>query len=374
MIKGISFPALIIEQPIGTFYIGVMRSSDLVAISSADIREMQTELDDYMGIQRKLSPSRVKELTTYVNNEDATFPTSVILAIEQDNVNWDSNSSRLTLFPKENQNLEDVAKIIDGQHRVEGLKKFRNSSRFDVNVSIFVGADLATQANIFATVNLAQTKVNRSLVYDLYSYEHTRSPQKTCHDIAIALDRFKESPFYERIKRLGTATPGRDQEVLTQAAVVESVIKYISKKPSEDRNTFIKRLFPEKIENEELRNLIFRNMWLENKDTEIAQIIINFFRAVKYKWPQAWEALDRQGNVLPKTNGFKALIRFLKPVYIDIVGEEIGRVPSESEFHPYFDKIKMNDEDFNIETFPPGTSGEAKLYSILTQSLNKSEN
>jgi hypothetical protein len=46
---------------------------------------------------------------------------------------------------------------------------------------------LATQASLFSTVNLAQTKVNRSLVYDLHDYAHTRSPEKS-HDVAIALD------------------------------------------------------------------------------------------------------------------------------------------------------------------------------------------
>lgn len=365
----ISFPALQIEQPIGTFYIGVISYSELVSISYADIRTIETELDDYMGIQRKLSKSRVKELTGYVNNEDATFPTSVILAIDQENIKWDEEASKLILTPLPGQKLDEVAKIIDGQHRIEGLKNFNKKKPFQINVSIFVGADLATQANVFATVNLAQTKVNRSLVYDLYSYENTRSPQKTCHDIAIALDRYAESPFFERIKRLGTATPGRDKEVLTQAAVVDSLMKYISTNPSEDRNTFMKRMFPGKADNQEAQKLIFRNMWLDKRDTDIAQTIINFFNAVKNKWPEAWDALERQGNVLPKTNGFKALMRFLRPVYVKAVGYEIGRVPSVSEFFSYFDHINMKDENFNTETFPPGTSGEARLHEILIASL-----
>lgn len=371
MFDEITFPAFQIEQPIGSFYVGVMQPSDLVAVSHADIREMETELDDYMGIQRKLTQSRVKELTSYVNNEDATFPTSVILAVDQKNVNWNKETNTLTLSSIEGQQIDEIAKIIDGQHRIEGLKSFKGNKRFDINVSIFVGADLATQANIFATVNLAQTKVNRSLVYDLYAYEQTRSPQKTCHDIAIALDRYEESPFFKRIKRLGTATPGRDKEVITQAAVVESVIKYISKKPSEDRNTFIKNMFPGKTSKHDLEKLMFRNMWLEKKDTEIAKIIINYFSAVKEKWPLAWDSLDRQGNVLPKTNGFKALMRFLKPVYLEMAGDNIGYVPNQAEFALYFKKIDMKDEDFNIETFPPGTSGESRLHDILISSLDQ---
>ncbi len=373
MFNEISFPAIPIEQPIGTFYVGVMEAADLVAVSRADIREMETELDDYMGIQRKLSSARVKELASYVNNEDASFPTSVILAVAPENACWDETTSKLTLTPSDGKSLDDIAKIIDGQHRIEGLKSFNGYRPFKICVSIFVGADLATQANIFATVNLAQTKVNRSLVYDLYSYEQTRSPQKTCHDIAIALDRFKSSPFFERIKRLGTATPGRSKEVLTQAAVVESVIKYISSNPSEDRNTFLKKMFPGKARGSDIGKLIFRNMWLDKKDTEIAQILMNYFNAVRERWPNAWDDLDRQGNVLPKTNGFKALMRFLRPVYLEIAGDRKSYVPNEGEFYSFFNIVDMKDEEFNIETFPPGTSGEARLYEILVKSLSFSQ-
>jgi len=362
--------ALKISQPIGEFYIGVIKFSDLVDISSADVRTLETELDDYMGIQRKLSKSRVKELQAYVNNVDATFPTSVILAIEEQNAEWDEQNDKLKIYPIEGQGFEDVAKIIDGQHRIEGLKNLEADKDFDINVSIFIGADLATQANIFATVNLAQTKVNRSLVYDLYSYENTRSPQKTCHEIAVALDQFEKSPLIGRIKRLGTATPGRDKELLTQAAVVESLIGYITSNASEDRNTFIKKLFPDRASLDELPKRMFRNMWLDKKDKDIAQILINYFEAVKSKWPKAWDDFERKGNVLPKTNGFKALMRFLRPVYCDYANGNFGVIPSVRDFGQYFERVDLNDDQFNIETFPPGTSGESRLYNILSQSMD----
>ena len=39
------FSALKVVKPIGEFYIGVINSNDLVKISSADVREMETDLD-----------------------------------------------------------------------------------------------------------------------------------------------------------------------------------------------------------------------------------------------------------------------------------------------------------------------------------------
>lgn len=364
----ITIPAIEVTQPIGTFYVGVISSDDLVKISSADIREMETELDAYMGIQRKLSKPRVKDLSSYVNNVDATFPTSIILAIDDENAEWDEDLKELTLFNLERQPIDEIAKIIDGQHRIEGLKKLKNEINFQLSVSIFVGADIATQANLFATVNLAQTKVNRSLVFDLYSYEKTRSPQKTCHEIAVALDRFDRSPFFQRIKRLGTATPGRDKEVLTQAAIVEPLMKLISKNPSEDRNSGLKGLFKTSDPLQGVDKLIFRQLWLDKKDTEIAEIMINFFNAVREKWPLAWDDLERKGNVLPKTNGYRALMRFLEIIY-PLVSRDGNQVPTVRDFMTYLGYVEMDDSDFNTETFPAGTSGEARLFSILKDSI-----
>jgi len=92
--------------------------------------------------------------------------------------------------------------VIDGQHRIEGLKELQDI-QFDLNISVFVDIDVAQEGYIFSTVNLAQTKVNRSLAYDLYDLAKSKSPQKFCHNAAVALDKGKESPLYHRIKRLG---------------------------------------------------------------------------------------------------------------------------------------------------------------------------
>lgn len=201
--NAISFRAIPVEQPIGTFFIGVMDAKDLVEVSVADVRRLhENEFDEYIGIQRRLSPTRTKELKKYVTSYDATFPTAVILAVPEENAEWSEADGILTFRGTEETPLSEVASIIDGQHRVDGLTALQDET-FQVSVSVFIGADVATQANIFATVNLAQTKVNRSLVYDLLDYEKKRSPQKSAHHIAVALDQMRSSPFYRRIKRLG---------------------------------------------------------------------------------------------------------------------------------------------------------------------------
>src|ERR1700730_4145288 len=93
--------------------------------------------------------------------------------------------------------------------------------------------------------NLEQTKVGKSLAIDLFELARTRSPIKTCHNIAIALDTTKGSPFHHRIKRLGVATLGRAEdsgpgERLTQATFVNALVRYISDDPKQDRDTLLR--------------------------------------------------------------------------------------------------------------------------------------
>lgn len=364
----ISFPAMRIRQPIGNFFVGVMSAADVVEISKADVREMRRDLDKYMGIQRRLSPSRVKDLKAYVNTYDATFPTAVLLAIAEENAHWNSKDKLLRLVATKGTPLQNVARIIDGQHRIEGLKAYRGDN-FEINVSIFVGADIATQANIFATVNLAQTKVNRSLVYDLYDYEKERSPQKSAHHIVVALDQYKDSPFYHRIKRLGSATAGRVNETLTQAALVESILDFITDDPMKDRDSFLRKLGMIRPTKEELFRRPFRELFQQRKDDQITKILLSYFWAVRDTWPKSWAEPKKRGNVLPKTNGVKALMRFLKPAYLSLVGSEVGRVPERGDFKRLFSRVALRDEDFNVKTFPPGTSGEAALFNLLVNGV-----
>jgi len=206
----ISFPCLKVKQPIGEFFIASIDSKLLCEITFFDVRRIMKEERDfegYLGIQRPVEKKRVTELQKYVHNEDACFPTAIIVSIPGDCARFDEKTNTMILSNKvdvsEGENpiyLKDIAKVIDGQHRIEGLRNY-DGEPFSLNVSIFVDIDTATQAQIFATVNLEQTKVNKSLVYDLFALATHRSPQKTCHNIGVAMDKHKDSPFFERIKR-----------------------------------------------------------------------------------------------------------------------------------------------------------------------------
>lgn len=383
----LKLPVLKVDQPIGVFFIASMKAKDLVSISYSDVRRLakdRRDLEKYLGIQRPVSPSRIKQIKKYIESPDATFPTSVILSVDEKCAELEEAGDGLgylTLQPflsddesvEASINTRKIAKVIDGQHRIAAFMDekenwtFDDETRnFDINVAIFVGADVAEQANVFATVNLQQTKVNKSLVYDLTELAKTPSPFKTCHNVAVVLDAEESSPFHERIKRLGTATPGRKKEPLTQQSFVESLVKFVSSDPVADRNLLLEGKRLKRADFNTLKERPFRNLFIDGEELDIAEILFNFFDAVREKWPNSWQAINVTGNLLPRSNAFKALMRYLKDdVYLSLVGNDIGRIPSKKEFLPFFDDIDLKDEDFIARNFVPGSGGQSTFLKLL---------
>lgn len=413
-----------IKQRVGSYYIASIKTKYLLEISSVDRMRMEQEGDSrasYLGIQRKLDEARVKKIAEYVKNRDSAFPTSILLAITEDCAEIIQDETGLHLKLKDfsendikskidnqiiNSSYKDnylkggIAKILDGQHRLAGLAYAINSLKnhqltlfddenntelldrlenFELNVSIFIGYDIHEQAKLFGIVNLAQTKVNKSLVYNLEEYSKARSPQRVCHNIAKLLDQSTQSPFYERIKMLGCKTEGRKYiEPLTQATFVETLISLLSKAPEKDRDILNRqRLFKkgdiEIYSSSEKEKYIFRDFFEKEKDGELLDIIWNYFSAIKNRWPNAWN--DVSDSLLPKNNCFRALMRFLRERYNSLVTESNKGIPSVQEFESLFKTLEIKDEDFNSNSgiFPRGDGGMNKFYKYLSGQISYSE-
>lgn len=375
----LTFNAIRVSQPIGEFFVGVMDAQDLVSITYSDVRTMQREVEDYLGIQRELKSNRVKEIKEYITTLDATFPSSVIVAVKGKYVSYQDGIMTLNFDDFEK---ERVAKVLDGQHRLKGFDKENTSfqrydgsiSQFQLLVTFFVEADISTQAKVFAMVNQNQTKVNPSLVYDLESLSVSRSPDKTAHQVAVLLNKEYDSPFYKRIKRLGVKTVYSDGEkvegeVLTQAAFVSNIVKLLSPKPKEDRNILLGKkkkflTFSDKklgfLDNKSLTRCVFRECFIYEKDEIIAHNVYNYFDAVKSQWPEEWEAGNKQ-SVLNKTVGFIALVRFLRTC-VNTIRDIKG--------YGSMDIISTSDYQFLIDS--TGVSGKF-FYSIDAVSKSSGE-
>ena len=363
----ISFKCLEATQPIGKIYIGVINYDDLEFISYADVRRLELgidnrEVEEYIGIQRELNPKREKEIGKYTNLIDSTFPNSIILSISSDYASYDSSTNTMTLDYK-----DDIAKVLDGQHRIAGLRHFEGTgSEFQLQVSIFIDMELEDQAIVFATINKEQKNVSNSLVADLYEFSKTRSPQKTAHNVVRALNYKETSPFYRRIKILGVAN-NKDTERITQDTFVKNLMKYISKDPQADRD-FYKRNKNKHlpyVEGEELKTYFLRNLFIEDElDIKIAQIMWNYFKAVELRWPKAWHG-NETSMILNRSTGFIALMRLFRDMYLSF--NDIGKVIHFEKYATIFSKIRLNDNDFNSTNFLPGSSGQSKLYSTLKE-------
>jgi DGQHR domain-containing protein len=234
------------------------------------------------------------------------------------------------------------------------------AGEFQLNVAIFVDLDIEDQANIFATINLAQTKVNRSLVYDLFEYGRVRSPARTAHLLCRALNREPDSPFQDRIKILGYADDEK-KETLTQALFVEQLLSHISKDFRADRDA-AKRAVPlEVYYGRDAARYHLRPFFLAGQDETIGAIVWNFFDAVRKRWPTSWTSTER-GQVLNRSTGFIALMRFLRDAYGQV---ETKPVPKVTEFETLFAQVPIEDGGFTREAFAPGSSGQAELYRQL---------
>lgn len=354
-------------QPIGDMYVCVIDSVFLQKIAYADVRRNESDCRDvekYVGVQRVLDPKREKEIGKYVNFVDATFPNSIIICLSSQDAEYDEGSSTLRI-----KDEYSVASVLDGQHRIAGLKSLKGDSRFDCIVTVFIDIELEDQAIIFATINTEQKKINKSLAADLTEFYNSRSPQRTCHNIARALRANEKSPFYEKISILGSAKKDKG-ESLTQYQFVKELLKHITSSPLEDRDILKRTDFwgnRQKLTytDKELKTYCLRALFVEDEtDVKIAQVVLNYFSAVRKRWPESWNNVENN-NILNKTTGFIAFMKLFKDIYTYIDRE----IPSIEDFYSMFELVPIKDGDFTREDYPSGGSGENKLYKNIKESI-----
>lgn len=366
-----------VSQPIGDFYVGRINARTLLAISYVEIRKFERGTQERIaGIQRERNEGRVNDIKRYVNLEYATFPTSIIIAVNpdcaeiapycEDRDDADPNLFKLMLNSYGDKDQEgyiapnNIAFIIDGQHRVAGLEGLREGKEFDVNISVFVGASDADKAEIFARVNQSQTKVNPSLVVDLASFYDERGPVKFAHEIVLAMNRDPDGPFHDKVKRLGKAEPGKGRiQTLAQATVVEPIVAYITQDPEGERNKRFKGIFSQRRSPTAWERNIFQPFYDNDDDAGVLLCLTNYFGAVKARWPKSWDDAP-VGNILNRTTGYSALMKFLRPVYLAKCQQ--GDILTREACDEIFIGINIEDSELNREVFFPGSSGISSLY------------
>lgn len=349
-----SIHVLELTQPIGSFYLGKIDSDILIKITKTVRRNLNE------GIQRELSGKRAKEISKYCDDPDAAFPTPIILAVEESDIKSIFGIDGLKdIYEVTFDDSSVFAEILDGQHRVEGIK-LANNFKTDLPVVLMFDLTDEEKAYIFSTINSTQTKVDKSLIYDLFDLNQGRSPYKTCHEVARIMNSDSRSPFSGRLKMLGKrSTP---DAILSQGTFVNYLCRLISNNPQEDMICLKK--------GRKLRNadhLVLREYFIEERDDVILKLLTNYFGAVAEVFPDEW--CNTSKYILSKTTGYGALIKVFPHFYKKGIGlRSLSKNFFVNEFEVVKSKLKSEGIELTSKNIPSGEQGQSQLAKIIKQS------
>ncbi|MGL1893379.1 MAG: DGQHR domain-containing protein [Spirochaetaceae bacterium] len=348
---------LTITQPIGSYYLSVIEINLLYKYCFINRRDYDPQLFiSSGGIQRKDSKERIKNIQKYCEDPDATFPSAIIVSIDSDNFTIDNNTIEF------NENEKNLFEIIDGQHRLLGITE--SSLNKSIQIPLVIMPDLTEEekAYVFSTINSNQKKIDPSLIYDLFHISETRSPFKTMHELARALNSDENSPFYRRLKMLGKKQ--LDSETISQGTFVNYLINLISKKPKEDTINIKNR---KKIVPDEM--LPLRYYFIREEDSIIYKIIFNYFKAAENIFNLEWN--DPKKYIINRTAGFGGLTMALnKIIQVGLKKNTLDLGFFEEILSNYKNYLKENNKILDSNYYPSNNSIQRKIRDEIYISNN----
>ena len=307
------------EQPIGDMFLVKMPAKDVAGISASNMRK---SYNDHTGIQRKLDKNRIKSIADFCQTKDAMFPTPIILSASSDYFLIDTSEETIKI-PEIREDEAKFCSIVDGQHRLEGLKQSGKIDKFDLLVAFVFDTDPSKDAYLFKIINGNQKPVSTSLIYDLYGLSKSRTVEKTCNKVMQVLngnDPEMESELDGKIKMLGYKDEFSQNGIVSQAAMIKNLMKLITDKSERDN---IDIEFGRELRQLDSRKYIFRENFINGNDEFIIQENVDFFNS----WMKRLSEVKEKYNIneykqFEKTIGFSVSYRILRILY---VGWEDGK-------------------------------------------------
>jgi|688.fasta_scaffold17123_7 DNA phosphorothioation-associated DGQHR protein 1 len=317
-----------ITQPFGTFYATKMNSDQLIKIAEAEPYRI-LDNGEYAGSQRPRNDKRLAEIAQYLKGVESALPNSIIISGNtKSNKNEDiwrivrENNETYLIIPK----LEINGAIIDGQHRINGFKLLNESERknYELLCSVYLDIPNPYQAYLFATINMNQKRVDKSLAYELYGYnlDEENSEQWSSEKLAVFITRKlnldENSIFKNHIivaaqndDALFEVSPKNQEWFISTASIVDGILTLISVNPKKDRDKLQQMLFNERKRiklNSDSTPL--RNYYLESNDKLIYLIVLNYFNA-------SYKLLYKKNSYIFKTIGIQSQFNLLKNILIN---------------------------------------------------------
>lgn len=269
MANRITRPASLVKQGTLTLYATSLKVSDLLIPNFYNIERLDPE-DPKKGFQRLLNKARAKRLADYIvagqETKDAFLPTSIFMATTK-NIAFNTSNNTIEI------DINEVGpfNIVDGQHRVEGLKmaaeKDKRVLEFEVSVNIAINLPVLHQMCHFLIVNTTQKSVDEGVaqtiranltkemgVGDIPNLPKwiLKSVQKGEDEKALQYVSFlntdKESPWLNKIRM---ANDDNNEGSINQKSFVKIIKKYVLVANNPVYNT----------ETEDKQHKIFLNYW-----------------------------------------------------------------------------------------------------------------
>ncbi|WP_114955000.1 DGQHR domain-containing protein [Sphingosinicella terrae] len=310
------------------------------------------------GIQREYQEKRLQEIGRYIDRDDSAFPNSIILAANsrptdgmiedapEDQALEDAEADQLTAATAASSaqvdrrwrielaadgchelvipTIDKLAAVVDGQHRLFGFAKAEVVERLGMDMICAVYLDLPKpfQAQIFATINSNQKRVDKSLTYEMFGYNIDDdepsywSPDKLAVFLTRRLGSDPKSPLKGRIiiapkkdAQLAHLTGGVGWKVST-AVVVEGIARLITSNPKADANNL---QTPRKVRRIDIRERRkdrspLREAYFEGQDVVIYTMVLNYLTACN----DLFWSFARTDSFIFKTVGLQALFDILR--------------------------------------------------------------
>jgi DGQHR domain-containing protein len=349
------------------FFISKMKAHTLRSIASTDLlRLADLEAPKYKGIQRALSKERVKQIEKFLETFFPIMPNSIIIALhgEQIETLLEQADSQADIIHFTLDSEKVTASIIDGQHRVAGLRAAPDD--YEVPVTIFIDPPLDQKAYIFNKINSTQKTVNPSISYQLFGYSKYATPQKFAHEIVMALSQAKSSPFRKKMRLLGTKDDWADDAyALTQSTFAKELLRLVSRNPVDDEYEMM-RPSPN-ILDDPRRPL--RQYWRDYDVDAVAIISQRWFSAISSAWPDEWD--DTRNFILSKSTGISAWWRALHKLFHESGTTEFSKQNIERKIAGLKSQMSKAETplSFTSEDFASNESGINALRDVILKGI-----
>lgn len=170
----LSLATILVTQGKYRYYIASMPSEYL----RDNCFTVTREEDPLEGFQRRLNEERAQKIADYIDLQNGSIPTAIILSAQEDAQLVHNTRSKTLSFSKKGK----AFLVIDGQHRVWGFTKAKSSVR--VPVVIFEGLSRIEEAQLFIDINTTQQKVPDALLLDVKTLlQNETEEEKRCSDL-----------------------------------------------------------------------------------------------------------------------------------------------------------------------------------------------